>query len=104
MSWTIDFPATLARETHDLTLDQIQSFGLGRMESALQRRGTERAALAQCTLSGFQVGLTAAQLKSPDQADLTGADTQNLLLDVLGAGVQGQSAQPPPSGFAPPPG
>ncbi|WP_404386511.1 hypothetical protein LL946_08035 [Knoellia locipacati] len=88
--WTIDLPTNLAWEAHDVTLDQITSFGVGRIEAALHRRGAERAALTQCTLSGFQVGLSAPKLIAPDSRDLTDADTQSFLLDVVGASVQAQ--------------
>ena len=88
--WTIDLPANLAWETHDVMLDQITSFGVGRIEAALHRQGRERAALTQCTLSGLQVGLSAPQLVAPDAVALTDADTHSFLLGVVGAGVQAQ--------------
>ena len=88
--WTVDAPATLAWQAHDRTLDQITSFGTNRLESALKRQGTEGAALAQCTLSGFQVGVSAGKLMGPDPSGLTELDTKALLEAVVGAGKEGK--------------
>lgn len=83
VSWRLDRALNVAWVTHDITVDELESMGADLAQTALSRRSTPRAALAQCTLAGYQVGSTAAELDT----DLDPQGTQSLLTDALGIGL-----------------
>ncbi|WP_147063490.1 hypothetical protein [Knoellia locipacati] len=83
VSWALDRALDVSWVVHDVTADELTSMGTELVQSALTRRGTPRAALAQCTLSGYQIGSTAAELDRP----LDPQSTQSLLTDALGIGL-----------------
>ncbi|WP_404386518.1 hypothetical protein LL946_08070 [Knoellia locipacati] len=83
VSWKLDSEVNIAWLTHDIGADELESWGEGIADGALRRRNTAGSALATCTLSGFQMGRTAAEMKMPTDP----VDTQTLMTQALGIGV-----------------
>lgn len=76
---------SVAWETHTIAVEELASWGQAYAVEALRVKSatTTRSAVAQCTLSGFAVGATVAQIERP----MNETDVQGFMTDVLGVGV-----------------
>jgi hypothetical protein len=62
VAWDLDLPLSVSYHLHDALANEIQSYGQDVLTKALQRKSAKGAALATCTISGYQILDEAADL------------------------------------------
>jgi hypothetical protein len=98
ISWALETGLNVGWETQKIALEELQSWGGKYAVAGLGGKSPIRSAVAQCALSGYEIGSTV----STDRGPMSAPEVQSLMTDVLGVGVAGNKCWDATRSVAPP--